>query len=166
MHVFLCGSGSAYVAIFFFYIDSSVFVLISQLKRRRHQQSAASIDGGMILWAHKYPATILQLTNTLKKKSINISLYILLLLTTIKKIHLCESRYLPSWAENVLQTMLVCCMFLDEHVDHEPPAILYFQHKFALQNGEYHVCFFFFKACWSQSSLCRFRFSQFYFSQP
>lgn len=37
--------------------------------------------------------------------------------------------------------MLVCCMFLDEHVNHEPQAILYFQDKFALQNGEYHVFF-------------------------
>lgn len=58
----------------FFSIDSNVFVLISQLKRRRHQQSAASIDGGMSLW---HTNTRQQYcSNTHKKESINISLYI------------------------------------------------------------------------------------------
>lgn len=63
----------------FFSIDSSVFVLISQLKRRRHQQSAASIDGGMSLWAHKYLATILQLTQKKEEVYKYISLYIIII---------------------------------------------------------------------------------------
>lgn len=37
---------------------------------------------------------------------------------------------------NVLQSTLVCCMFLDEHVNHEPQTILYFQNKAASQYGE------------------------------
>lgn len=79
---FLCGSGSAYVAILFYFfsfsIDSGVFVLTSQPKRRLHQHSSASIDRGMSLWAHKYPATILQLTLKRKKKKIYkyLSLYL------------------------------------------------------------------------------------------
>lgn len=37
---------------------------------------------------------------------------------------------------NVLQSMLVYCMFLDEHVNHEPQTILYFKRKLTLQSGE------------------------------
>lgn len=42
-----------------------------------------------------------------------------------------EQTSLPSRVVNVLQSMLVYCMFLDEHVNHEPQIILYFQHKLA-----------------------------------
>lgn len=40
---------------------------------------------------------------------------------------------------NVLQFMLVYCMFLDEHVNHEPQFNLYFQHKLALQSRTSYV---------------------------
>lgn len=30
-------------------------------------------------------------------------------------------------------------MFLDEHVNHEPQFLLYFQQKLALKSGKYHV---------------------------
>lgn len=37
---------------------------------------------------------------------------------------------------NVLQSMLVYCIVLDEHVTHKPQFILYFQHKLTWQKGE------------------------------
>lgn len=40
---------------------------------------------------------------------------------------------------NVLQSMLVYCMLLDEHVKHEPQTILYNKHKLALTSGKYHI---------------------------
>lgn len=46
-------------------------------------------------------------------------------------------RAVPSARDvNVLQSTLVYCMFLDEHVNHEPQTILYFQNKSASQYGE------------------------------
>lgn len=38
---------------------------------------------------------------------------------------------------NVLRSMLVYCMLLDEHVKHEPQTILYNKHKLA--SGKYHI---------------------------
>lgn len=52
-------------------------------------------------------------------------------------------RAVPSARDvNVLQSTLVYCMFLDEHVNHEPQTILYFQNKSASQYGELFWGFF------------------------
>lgn len=44
-----------------------------------------------------------------------------------KKTSLWEQISLPARDVNVLRSMLVYCMFLDEHVNHEPQTISYFQ---------------------------------------
>lgn len=53
--------------------------------------------------------------------------------------------------------MLVYCMFLDEHVNHEPQFILYFQNKLTLQSG---INIIWLNACWFQFSFisCWFQF--------
>lgn len=61
---------------------------------------------------------------------------------------------------NVLQFMLVDCMFLDEHVNHEPQFDLYFQHKLALQSRTSYVlkrCQFHFLLIYSFVHCIRFR---------
>lgn len=50
-----------------------------------------------------------------------------------------EQISLPAGDVNVLQSMLVYCVFLDEHVNHEPQFLLHYQDKLTLQSGEYHV---------------------------
>lgn len=76
----------------------------------------------------QYPATILQLTH---KKYINIYIN-----KDEKRTSLGERISLLTGDVNVLQFMLVYCMFLDEHVNHEPQFISYFRHKLRSQSGE------------------------------